>query len=353
MRRFLIVLLVLALSGCSMLTNAENQAAVILDETIRKLATTSDGWQAIVEDTRDKLIAEGESVLANEVANALSQAVSDVAIEARCSADFLRDRVREELIRLKAKLTGEEVAYEPVFCNPTPPAINMNLPPDRRGIIEISGYNLTAQAVHVDLEDAEGVRASADQSLDNPTGYLVTVNVNTLALTAASRRLVFTLGLPGSTTVERTVAILPKTTPPKKEFVSATVSVSGWVDVNDDENVGGDENRRSTVKKKVVVTAAKGGAFHWKGCVGDEVQGYLDLALSLDKATGSVSATGNARYYEGDECGKTDLQGAREAVFTLAPGKKSVYSTQLRDGAGGVIFSLTFANESQKTVTTA
>ena len=95
-------------SGCP---SPVDEATATLEKAIRDLSDESRSWQGVLERTRDELIRQGRSTLVNEVANVLSGATADAAIEARCTADFLRHRVENDLRRLLAKHKGT-----PLIC---------------------------------------------------------------------------------------------------------------------------------------------------------------------------------------------------------------------------------------------
>jgi len=190
-------LMALALSGC--VKSSIDKAVRAIDDAVTRLESQSISWQGVLEETRDRLIDEGQSTIANEVSNLLSKTVSDIGIEARCYTDFLRDRVREDLIRLRGTLTGEALTLRPVFCNPTPSVVDLNLPPDRRPYIEISGYNLDVADIEALLVDNQNRQTDVSSALAHPSRYLLTLNLgsNGVPLDASSDKLVFVM--PGET----------------------------------------------------------------------------------------------------------------------------------------------------------
>jgi hypothetical protein len=88
------------LAGCIDFQPAVKSVVEILDEAIVRMESQSISWQGVLEDTRDELIENGHTLVSNDVSNILSRAISDIGVEARCYTDFLRDRVKEDLIRL-------------------------------------------------------------------------------------------------------------------------------------------------------------------------------------------------------------------------------------------------------------
>lgn len=212
------MILFIFVTGCGIFDDPVDLAAATLDEAISSLEIQSANWQTVLEETREELIDQGQSTIANEVANVLSQTVSDVGIEARCYTDFLRDRVKEDLIRIRASITGEELNLVPVFCKPTPRVIDMNLDADRRTYIEISGYNLDAANVTVFLIDNLDHLSDVSFAIGSPSRYLLTLNLgrNGVPLSDASDKLVFELS-GGETRTVNIIQPLP-TPPPPQDF---------------------------------------------------------------------------------------------------------------------------------------
>jgi hypothetical protein len=323
----LAILLSTNISACDWLKQfmvTRDVALDTLNDSIQKMGQQSNNWQTVLEETRDKLIKEGRSTLAEEVSNVISRATSDVGIEAKCFTDFLRDRSKEDLVKLRATITGEKLELKPVFCSPTPSSINMNIPSDRRPVIEIAGYNLTASALKVFMVGRDLPKMDVSDKLSNPTSYLLTLNGD-----------------------EKSIGIIqPVAPPPKPQFLNSRIHVTGTVDLKDSETFGSDENHLDKVDTYIDVKSDGGASYHWEYCVGGEVQGYVDAKLQLDKNTGLVSVQGMGRYYEGTRCGPTNSRvGNRPFNFQLRPGQSYNYQATLSDDEGHVIYNLNFKNE--------
>jgi hypothetical protein len=341
------ILLSSTLSACGLkqeITTTRNVAVDTLNDSIQKLEQQSGNWQNVLTETRDKLVKDGQSTLANEVSNVMSRAASDAGIEAKCYTDFLRDRSKEELIKLRATLTGEKLNLRPAFCNPTPNSIDMNIAPDRRPVIEIAGYNLTRETLKVFLVGRDSPKLDVSDKLSNPTSYLLTLNLgsNGVPLSDKSDQIIFQLPNGEEKSIGITQPVAP---PPKAQFLNRRIHVTGTIDMNDDENLSSDENKNVPVDSYIDLTSGQSTAYHWEDCVGGEVQGYVEAQLQLDKDTGVVSAQGIGQYYEGTSCGRTDEQGKRPFNFNLAPGESYTYQATLEDSDGHMIYNLNFKHE--------
>lgn len=158
--------------------DAEALSLDALDSAIDRLGDLSADWQAILAETRDKLVGEAQSTLRNEVNNLLNRTIGAAGAEFRCNADFLRTRVRQELMRIKARLLHQDVpAPEPALCSVTPPAVDLSLDPARRSLLEFFGYDLDRTDVHVFHVLTTGARQEVTEVLQRPTHYHMTLNL--------------------------------------------------------------------------------------------------------------------------------------------------------------------------------
>jgi hypothetical protein len=167
-----------------------------LDKAINTLETQSISWQHVLESTSEELLKEGQSTISNEISNVLTKTISDTRVEASCYTDFLRNRVKEDLIRIRSRYTKEKLNLTPVFCTPNPGNIDYSLVKEGRlKSIDISGYNLdfANENIKVSLIDKE--EYDVTYALANPTRYLITLNLgsNGVPLTVNSQKLIFKL----------------------------------------------------------------------------------------------------------------------------------------------------------------
>lgn len=94
-----------------------------------------------------------------------------------------------------------------------------------------------------------------------------------------------------------------------------------------------------------VVTAGAPTSFHWEDCVGGEVQGYLDLTATLNSATGDITVSGAAGYYEGKSCGVTNDRGWRPISLTIPRGGSMNRTVTMGDANGHVNLNLQYYND--------
>ncbi|MGL4500999.1 MAG: hypothetical protein ACRCU2_18160 [Planktothrix sp.] len=187
-------------------------------------------------------------------------------------------------------------------------------------------------------------------SLDNPTHYLLTVNLSRVQLGKDSERLIFEF----PNQEEYSIGIIKESVkPPKEEFSSSRIRITGMINMNDKEYVVSDQNKDIPVDTYVDAFGGGNTVYRWQDCVGGEVQGYLDVQMQLDKETGVLYLQGTAKYYEGTRCGQTNLRKIHSFDLKVLPGKGEVFQAKLSDNEGGVTYNLKFTNAAPQKVTIA
>jgi hypothetical protein len=202
MRRLHVAVVVLALSavGCGLLdglVNAVNTAAqrtdLVLDEAISKLTNAQADWQNILKDTVDKLTDQAQSTVRNEVNDLLQRGIASTSGELRCDADFMVNRMRNGLIRIKQELLHQPVdPLEPQLCNVVPLAIDRSLVPTRLNVLEIYGYDFDTTPITV-LHQTTGGTKDVSNILNKPTHYHMTLTLGGttgVQLDSTSQRLI-------------------------------------------------------------------------------------------------------------------------------------------------------------------
>ena len=192
---FVSVALVLA-SGCdptkkARKTMAETLAA--LDDAIARAGDESENWRDVLEETRDKMTDDLQSTVRNEISSLIAKSVASTGVEARCLADFLRDRIVQDIILIRARFLGQDIpAINPSLCIVDPKAVDRELVPSRVQQIEFYGYDLTpASDLKMWLQTSSGKSDMTDM-LDYPSSYLMTMKfgANGVQLDDSSRRFI-------------------------------------------------------------------------------------------------------------------------------------------------------------------
>jgi hypothetical protein len=170
------LLIVMSISGC--IDDSAEKAVKVLDEGIFKLDNANADWQRILEETRDKLTDSTQSTIRNEVSNALARGVAATGVEFRCDTDFVRTRVRQDLIRIRAGLLGETPpAAIPALCQVVPSQVDLSLKPDGRNVIVFSGYDFdTVTRPSLFLKNKNGALANVSSFLSITHHYQMTLN---------------------------------------------------------------------------------------------------------------------------------------------------------------------------------
>lgn len=191
------IFVILSISGCidfNPLANSIDKAVAVLDEAIFKLDNANADWQTILEETRDQLTDSTQSTIRNEVSNTLARGVATAGVEFRCNTDFVRTRVRQDLIRIRARLLGETPPpVIPALCQVVPSQVDLNIDPSGRPVIGYYGYDFDAETrPSVFLMNKDGALTNVSQFLSIAHHYQMTLNVggNGVPLTLNDKALV-------------------------------------------------------------------------------------------------------------------------------------------------------------------
>ncbi len=185
-------------TGCGLgaITNQINastqQAIAAIDDAIAKLGNANADWQNILGDLENK-IPGTEQTIKNDVSDVLTHAVGAAGTQVTCVLDFIVTRVREGLIRIKAKVLGQTVPpVEPSFCDANPAAVDASRVPGDLKFIEFFGYNFdTNPAIQVFLQNGSQ-QVDVTNFLDKPSHYHMTLKfgANGVQLSSNSERFI-------------------------------------------------------------------------------------------------------------------------------------------------------------------
>jgi hypothetical protein len=209
--------LLLLMTGCGIgdiansITNSTAQAVDQMNNAINAMANANADWETIVKNLENSLPTTIDQTIKTEISQTLLRAESTAGTEFKCGADFVADRVREHLLRIKAELLKQTPPpVEPTFCNVVPLALDMNLPPERRNLIEIFGYDMDTANVQVLVQNGAAF-SDLSSRLARPTHYQLTLDLGGTPnpLSASSQKLI----LKWNDTEISSISIVQPTTP--------------------------------------------------------------------------------------------------------------------------------------------
>jgi hypothetical protein len=331
------------LSGCIEIEPAVDKALEAVDRAINRLEGESADWRTVLKDLKDDLPADVQSTIKHEVSDVTTRAIASTGAEVKCSEEFMREQVLNDLYRIRARLTGETIpSREPRVCHTVPEFLDAALVPDRQDHLSFIGYNLETSGLEVLLQTGD-TTFDVSAYLDRPSHYELTVNLGRIGVPLGpfSRRFI----LMWNDEEIYTVGISPAPVP---EPVRHTFRISGIVDVNDDD-WGDDDHNTFFVDWSVTLTPEQPNAvyrtYREQWCV-DEVRGEMEVSISLDASTGKVFGNGVTRTYEATSgsCGGNDLDRTDTFNFELNPGELYFYYEKLEDAGDYADFELTFEN---------
>lgn len=146
---FFAIMLTACGSMPALLPSEAQDSITALQQLAAGVNIQSEAWRQQVSDTVEKLTNEGHTLIASDLNAVVQGAVQAAANETRCTVDFFRDRVRQDIERFIAMLRGQTPpAPVPQFCTADFGTINLNTPPNRFLPIRISGYDLQDRQTH-------------------------------------------------------------------------------------------------------------------------------------------------------------------------------------------------------------
>jgi len=202
----------------------------LLDRSITELEDESSSWRAVMEETRDVLIDEGFDKLGHRVDTSVQSAIADVGIEVRCAGDFLRERVIEDLKRIRNSIHKDnkrQLKLRPRVCNPVPNEIDaLQVVKGNQTTLSLTGYNLDVanlkrdRSIQAYIQESTGRKINILNYLSAASPYQMTVNLseNGIKLTPRSEKLVFEFG-------KHTPSSIPIVHPRPKRNRAATIKV--------------------------------------------------------------------------------------------------------------------------------
>ena len=172
---FVFVAICLSQSGCGTLKsiserfdNRMGEAIRSMDYAIATLAQQSADWQVVVTHLEKEITRDIQSTLRNEITDLTRNAVLSTGAEVRCNAEFMRIKVRRELILLRndlaetfnAELEGRSLKQyqipllplepvRPFICDIVPSAVDMSMDEERRLKVDIYGFDLRTFPIQV------------------------------------------------------------------------------------------------------------------------------------------------------------------------------------------------------------
>jgi hypothetical protein len=170
-----------------------NNTAAMLDDAIDEITHESESWQATLQELTDKLTDEAQSTIRTEVQNLANRTIAAAGSEVRCNVDFLGARVVQALQRIKAELLKKPIPERnPAICQVIPSAIDMNLTPNRRNKVDISGYDFDNQPLKLYLISNTNEKTDVTHAINRLSHYHVVLNLgsNGVMLNETSSRLV-------------------------------------------------------------------------------------------------------------------------------------------------------------------
>jgi len=201
----LIAILAFSLNSCSVFnaikdlinlpdafTNLGNDTNQILDQATRDINANASNFNEILNDAIDNI---NNNTVKNALQELLENAIVTDSTEIRCDIQFVGDYIVKEIYRIKAEYNNEDAPiFDPKICSTIPEVIDMNLPPNQRNSVNITGYFLTDDfsKYRLYLYDVNGARYNKTSALSQSSSFKLIVNLgnNGILLNNNSDRLI-------------------------------------------------------------------------------------------------------------------------------------------------------------------
>lgn len=154
-------------------SNADGGTVLVLAEGIDSLSRPSADFRGILRRTQVRMPQNADATVRAALARFIGR-LPAAGTDLKCGDDFLRDRARQELMRLRQTLLKVGVdPLEPQFCFADPYAIDSGKPPNA---IEIYGFDFDAVPTEMFLVN-RGNYENVSSALIHRSHYHLTINV--------------------------------------------------------------------------------------------------------------------------------------------------------------------------------
>jgi hypothetical protein len=235
----------LGLVACS----PKNQTVEGLDKAITELAKPAASWHAVVTSLEKSLSPEGKMLIGADLERLMQNGLASSPPDGRCDANLIRDRMRQELNRMRVKLDPSKSPMPaplmaPVVCEPVPAIYEL----DRCvRVIELYGHALDADAIAVTVKRNDGQIRQVDGQFAGTSGGLLTLDASSLRLSEDDAQ-ILVLSKESRTTIALIEVAAPAKPPPVTVLPAAVRTIEEVVVRVDGRTFG--ENRGVTYGRK-------------------------------------------------------------------------------------------------------
>lgn len=204
-----------------------NNTVAMIDDAIDEITHESESWQATLQELSDKLTDEAQSTVRNEVQNLANRTIAAAGSELRCNVDFLGARVVQALQRIKAQLLNKAIPERnPAICQVVPSSIDMNLTPNRRNKVDISGYDFDSQPLKLYLINNANEKTDVTHAINRVSHYHLVLNLgsNGALLNEGSSRLVLEYKNNEISSIAVTQPVIPDCKEEEKSFAPDVIT---------------------------------------------------------------------------------------------------------------------------------
>lgn len=183
----LCIVLTLSITSCALINKllnigsavvgAINNVNVVLDNTTNNLNSNAANFTQIMQEAINKILDQNVKA---QLQAALDNAIVTTSGEIRCDVQFTADYLIKRIQAIKAQYNHLPIPIsEPKVCTVLPSIVDMNLPPNQRNLVQVTGYFLNEDISKYRLfhYTLSGVITDRTSSLSASTNFKLQINL--------------------------------------------------------------------------------------------------------------------------------------------------------------------------------
>ncbi len=181
------IALTLSISSCALINKllnigsaivgTLNNVNVVLDNTTNNLNSNAANFTQIMQEAINSIMDQNVKA---QLQAALDNAIVTTSGEIRCDIQFTADYLVKRIQAIKAQYNHLPIPVsEPKVCTVLPSIVDMNLPPNQRNLVQVTGYFLNEDFSKYKLfhHTLSGVITDRTSSLSANTNFKLQINL--------------------------------------------------------------------------------------------------------------------------------------------------------------------------------
>lgn len=144
------------------------------DDAIDKIENQSIAWQQTLKDLESQIKSDVSETIRKDLTFLVQTSIATFGTELRCNAEFFRDALKREIIRLKNKYLSlaDSVTYLPNVCQ----TVESYITPETERVT-VYGYDLLKEHLHFYLVRQDSSRQLIDKYVTFQSHFQLTIDI--------------------------------------------------------------------------------------------------------------------------------------------------------------------------------